>query len=317
MRKFFIPISCLIILNILLVTPSHAVPGGIFKSLLNLFKSGGDDVIKSADDVLKGTKNQGENVISTSDDILRDIKNKQIGNTSAQADEAMVLERIGADNHVVQFKVLKKSSRSDYINYLRRNADEVLDNDLFDIYESVTSNNPDTSNIQISFKKYVLLNWIGRIYIKSNYFNKPEFEDKTMLVCKNIDQVFYLSLFMEQEPKRAFLTKNLKFKKNLKNISPQELFIIEDTERRKIMVTWPINTEFPQNYFVIYPDQNFYYENPSSGTMSPDQFKKYLATRKLEKVIMDSRNKEVKRVRNPLRKSFKNKCFKATESGLL
>ena len=42
------------------------------------------------DDVLRGTKNQGENVINTSDDLLRDIKNKQIGNTSAQADEALV-----------------------------------------------------------------------------------------------------------------------------------------------------------------------------------------------------------------------------------
>ena len=61
------------------------------------------------------------------------------------------------------------------------------------------------------------------------------------------------------------------------------------------MVTWPVNTEFPQNYFVIYPNQNFYYENPSSGAVSPEQFKKYLS----------------------LRKSFKNKCFKATESGLL
>ena len=292
MRKFFIPISCLIILNILLVTPSHAVPGGIFKSIFNLFKSGGDDVIKSADDVLRGTKNQGENVINTSDDLLRDIKNKQIGNTSAQADEAMVLERIGAENHIVEFKTLKKSTRSDYIQHLRRHGDELIDNDLFDVYENITSDN---SKYPTSFKSYVLLNWIGRIYIKSNYFNKPKFEDKTMLVCKNIDQVFYLSLLMEQEPKRAFLTKNLKFKKNLKNISPQELFIIEDTERRKIMVTWPVNTEFPQNYFVIYPNQNFYYENPSSGTVSPEQFKKYLS----------------------LRKSFKNKCFKATESGLL
>jgi len=295
MRKFFQLISWIITLNILLVTPSYAIPGGIFKSIFNLFKSGGDDVIKSADDVLRGTKNQGENVINTSDDLLRDIKNKQMGNTSAQADEAIVLERIGADNHVVEFKVLKKSSRSDYIHHLRKNADQAIDNDLFDIYESVTSNTPDTSNIQISFKSYVLLNWIGRIYIKSNYFNKPKFEDKTMLVCKNIDQVFYLSLLMEKEPKRAFLTKNFKFKKNMKNISPQELFIIEDTESRKIMVTWPVNTVFPQNYFVIYPNQNFYYENSFSGTVSPEQFKKYLSKRKL----------------------FKNKCFKATESGLL
>ena len=292
MRKFFHLISWLITLNILLVTPSHAVPGGIFKSIFNLFKSGGDDVIKSADDVLRGTKNQGENVINTSDDLLRDIKNKQIGNTSAQADEAMVLERIGANNHIVEFKTLKKSSRSDYIQHLKRHGDELIDNDLFDVYENITSDN---SKYPTSFKSYVLLNWIGRIYIKSNYFNKPKFEDKTMLVCKNIDQVFYLSLLMEQEPKRAFLTKNLKFKKNTKNISSQELFIIEDTEKRKIMVTWPVNTEFPQNYFVIYPNQNFYYENPSSGTLSPEQFKKYLSKRK----------------------SFKNKCFKATESGLL
>ena len=292
MRKFFHLISWLITLNILLVSPSYAVPGGIFKSIFNLFKSGGDDVIKSADDVLRGTKNQGENVINTSDDLLRDIKNKQIGNTSAQADEAMVLERIGANNHIVEFKTLKKSSRSDYIQHLKRHGDELIDNDLFDVYENITSDN---SKYPTSFKSYVLLNWIGRIYIKSNYFNKPKFEDKTMLVCKNIDQVFYLSLLMEQEPKRAFLTKNLKFKKNTKNISSQELFIIEDTEKRKIMVTWPVNTEFPQNYFVIYPNQNFYYENPSSGTVSPEQFKKYLSKRK----------------------SFKNKCFKATESGLL
>ena len=292
MRKFFHLISWLITLNILLVSPSYAVPGGIFKSIFNLFKSGGDDVIKSADDVLRGTKNQGENVINTSDDLLRDIKNKQIGNTSAQADEAMVLERIGANNHIVEFKTLKKSSRTDYIQHLRRHGDELIDNDLFDVYENITSDN---SKYPTSFKSYVLLNWIGRIYIKSNYFNKPKFEDKTMLVCKNIDQVFYLSLLMEQEPKRAFLTKNLKFKKNTKNISSQELFIIEDTEKRKIMVTWPVNTEFPQNYFVIYPNQNFYYENPSSGTLSPEQFKKYLSKRK----------------------SSKNKCFKATESGLL
>ena len=292
MRRFFHLIPWLITINILLVTPSKAVPGGIFKSIFNLFKSGGDDVIKSADDVLRGTKNQGENVINTSDDLLRDIKNKQIGNTSAQADEALVLERIGADNHIVEFKTLKKSSRTDYIQHLKKHGDELIDNDLFDVYENITS---DSSKYPTSFKSYVLLNWIGRIYIKSDYFNKPKFEDKTMLVCKNINQVFYLSLLMEQEPKRAFLTKNLKFKKNTKNISPQELFIIEDTERRKIMVTWPVNTEFPQNYFVIYPNQNFYYENPSSGTVSPEQFKKYLSKRK----------------------SFKNRCFKATESGLL
>ena len=266
--------------------------GGLIKSTINFFKSFGKEAPKVGDDILKNGKTTIDDLKKGGDELFKDIKNKQIGNTSAQADEAIVLERIGAENHIVEFKTLKKSTRSDYIQHLRRHGDELIDNDLFDIYENITSDN---SKYPTSFKSYVLLNWIGRIYIKSNYFNKPKFEDKTMLVCKNIDQVFYLSLFMEQEPKRAFLTKNLKFKKNTKNISSQELFIIEDTEKRKIMVTWPVNTEFPQNYFVIYPNQNFYYENPSSGTVSPEQFKKYLSKRK----------------------SFKNKCLKATESGLL
>jgi len=266
--------------------------GGLIKSTINFFKSFGKEAPKVGDDILKNGKTTIDDLKKGGDELFKDIKNKQIGNTSAQADEAIVLERIGADNHIVEFKTLKKSTRSDYIQHLRRHGDELIDNDLFDVYENITSDN---SKYPTSFKSYVLLNWIGRIYIKSDYFNKPKFEDKTMLVCKNIDQMFYLSLLMEQEPKRAFLTKNLKFKKNIKNISPQELFIIEDTERRKIMVTWPVNTEFPQNYFVIYPNQNFYYENSSSGTVSPEQFKKYLSKRK----------------------SFKNKCFKATESGLL
>ena len=266
--------------------------GGLIKSAINFFKSFGKEAPKVGDDILKNGKTTIDDLKKGGDELFKDIKNKQIGNTSAQADEAIVLERIGADNHIVEFKTLKKSTRSDYIQHLRRHGDELIDNDLFDVYENITSDN---SKYPTSFKSYVLLNWIGRIYIKSDYFNKPKFEDKTMLVCKNIDQVFYLSLFMEQEPKRAFLTKNLKLNKNTKNISSQELFIIEDTEKRKIMVTWPVNTEFPQNYFVIYPNQNFYYENPSSGTVSPEQFKKYLSKRK----------------------SFKNKCFKATESGLL
>ena len=266
--------------------------GGLIKSTINFFKSFGKEAPKVGDDILKNGKTTIDDLKKGGDELFKDIKNKQIGNTSAQADEAIVLERIGADNHIVEFKTLKKSTRSDYIQHLRRHGDELIDNDLFDVYENITSDN---SKYPTSFKSYVLLNWIGRIYIKSDYFNKPKFEDKTMLVCKNIDQMFYLSLLMEQEPKRAFLTKNLKFKKNTKNISPQELFIIEDTEKRKIMVSWPVNTEFPQNYFVIYPNQNFYYENSSSGTLSPEQFKKYLSKRK----------------------SFKNKCFKATESGLL
>ena len=100
---------------------------------------------------------------------------------------------------------------------------------------------------------------------------------------------------MEKEPRRAILTKHEKFKESIKKIPSQELFIIEDTNKRKIMTTWPRGTEFPEHYFVIYDNQNFYYENPTSGKIGPDKFKFDLNYRKVSE----------------------NKCFKATETGLL
>lgn len=281
-------------LNIFIIPPAIAAGGIIaaIKAATLVMKGYGDNIISTVDDLFRGGKGKIEK-LNNKDEILKQLDNKKIAQSTESLDKNFLLEKVGSEAHAVEFKNFKDSSRPEYIKFLRKNnADNLIDDNLFDIYENITSDN---SKYSTSFKSYVLLNWIGKIYIKSNYFNKPKFEDKTILVCKNIDQVFYLSLFMEQEPKRAFLTKNLKFKKNTKNISSQELFIIEDTEKRKIMVTWPVNTEFPQNYFVIYPNQNFYYENPSSGTVSPEQFKKYLSKRK----------------------SFKNKCFKATESGLL
>ena len=48
-----------------------------------------------------------------------------------------------------------------------------------------------------------------KVYNNSDYFSKPKTEEKMLLVCSNIDQVFYISLLMEEEPKRAFLIKNI------------------------------------------------------------------------------------------------------------
>ena len=165
-----------------------------------------------------------------------------------------------------------------------------MDDDLLEFFESINSGSDEDK-----FKEFVILNWIGKIYRVSNYFNKPVFEEKSLLVCKNIDQFFYIALLMEKEPRRAILTKHEKFKESIKKIPSQELFIIEDTDNRKIMTTWPRDTEFPEHYFVIYNNQNFYYENPTSGKIGPDKIKLNLNNRKV----------------------FKNKCFKATETGLL
>ena len=293
MKKIFF--TCLIIfsLNLFFNQPAHAAGGivSFFKAIANLLKGSGDNIVNSADDLIRNGKNQIENFGKGGDNILKDIKNKQLGNAANTSDESLILEKIGSETHAAEFKNLKESSRSDYITKIRRSEiDQLMDDDLLEFFESINSGSDEDK-----FKEFVILNWIGKIYRVSNYFNKPVFEEKSLLVCKNIDQFFYIALLMEKEPRRAILTKHEKFKESIKKIPSQELFIIEDTDNRKIMTTWPRDTEFPEHYFVIYNNQNFYYENPTSGKIGPDKIKLNLNNRKV----------------------FKNKCFKATETGLL
>ena len=293
MKRIFL--TCLIIfsLNLFYNQPAHAAGGivAFFKAIANLLKGSGDNIVNSADDLIRNGKNQIENFGKGSDDVLKDIKNKQLGNAANTSDESLILEKIGSETHATEFKNLKESSRSDYITKIRRSEiDQLMDDDLLEFFESINSGSDEDK-----FKEFVILNWIGKIYRVSNYFNKPVFEEKSLLVCKNVDQVFYIALLMEKEPRRAILTKHEKFKESIKKIPSQELFIIEDTDNRKIMTTWPRDTEFPEHYFVIYNNQNFYYENPTSGKIGPDKIKLNLNNRKV----------------------FKNKCFKATETGLL
>ena len=106
---------------------------------------------------------------------------------------------------------------------------------------------------------------------------------------------------MEEEPKRAFLIKNIKLNNSKSrnsmstNTLPiQELIIIEDKDNVKIMVTRP-KDQWPENYFIIYDDQNFYYDRAYSGNVTPE----------------DIRNKISQ---NP---KGKNNCSKATNEGLL
>ena len=293
MKKIFF--TCLIIfsLNLFFNQPAHAAGGivSFFKAIANLLKGSGDNIVNSADDLIRNGKNQIENFGKGGDDILKDIKNKQLGNAANTSDESLILEKIGSETHAAEFKNLKESSRSDYITKIRRSEiDNLMEGDLFEFFESINSGSDEDK-----FKELVILNWIGKIYRVSNYFNKPVFDFKSLLVCKNIDQVFYIALLMEKEPRRAILKKHEKLKENIKKIPSQELFIIEDTNKRKIMTTWPRGTEFPEHYFVIYDNQNFYYENPTSGKIGPDKFKFNLNFRKVSE----------------------NKCFKATETGLL
>ena len=132
-----------------------------------------------------------------------------------------------------------------------------------------------------------------------------------MLVCSNINEVFYFSLLMEEEPKKAFLIKNIKLNPKIrgelivrniksnsinKDLPTQELAVLKDSDLLKIMSTLPENDEpFPRHYFTIYNDRNFYYEKISNGNVSPQ-------------IIIDKANNNL---------PGKNNCSKAIKDGLL
>ena len=290
-NKIIFGIFIIVIINLSLPTSSLAIGGGFFKTILNIFKGGGDDVIKSGDDLLRGGKNQSANIEKSTEEILNDLgMGTRMNKKPGPSKESLIMEKVGAESHASEFKTLKESNRSEYIDSIRKGSDELIDNDLWELLNEELSGDNNT------FKKFIVVGWIGKIYNTSEYFTKPTIEKKMLLVCSNLNETFYFSLLMEQEPKRAFLVRNIKFKDNQNPLPKQELVVIEDNDDLKIMASLPKDdNKYPSHYFTIYKDQNFYYDKINQANVSPDIIKK-------------------KAYNNV---SGKNNCSKATENGLL
>ena len=290
MKRFISVVILSLIIDIQFIQLAQAVPGGIFRNIFKIFKGSTDDVMKNSGKM---------------DEVLSGMKKKSVNESIAgPTQESLIMEKVGANSHLTELNSLKSSTRAGYIKKLKKQKyklegeDEALEY-IFD-EKSSTSSSTTTTNNNL-FEKFIIINWIGKIYNNSDYFSKPKTEEKILLVCSTIDQVFYFSLLMEEEPKRAFLIKNIKLNNSKSrnsmstNTLPiQELIIIEDKDNVKIMVTRP-KDQWPENYFIIYDDQNFYYDRAYSGNVTPE----------------DIRNKISQ---NP---KGKNNCSKATNEGLL
>ena len=289
--KRFISIAILsLIIDIQFIQLAQAVPGGIFRNIFKIFKGSTDDVMKNSGKM---------------DEVLSGMKKKSVNESIAgPTQESLIMEKVGANSHLNELNSLKSSTRAGYIKKLKKQKfklegeDEALEY-IFD-EKSSSSSSTTTPNNNL-FEKFIIVNWIGKIYNNSDYFSKPKTEEKILLVCSTIDQVFYFSLWMEKEPKRAFLVKNIKLNNsksrnsmNNKTLPIQELIIIEDKDNVKIMVTRP-KDQWPENYFIIYDDQNFYYDRAYSGNVTPEDIKNKIS-------------------QNP---KGKNNCSKATNEGLL
>ena len=290
MKRFISIVILSLIIDIQFIQLAQAVPGGIFRNIFKIFKGSTDDVMKNSGKM---------------DEVLSGMKKKSVNESIAgPTQESLIMEKVGANSHLTELNSLKSSTRAGYIKKLKKQKfklegeDEALEY-IFDEKSSSTSSTTTTNNNL--FEKFIIINWIGKIYNNSDYFSKPKTEEKILLVCSTIDQVFYFSLLMEEEPKRAFLAKNIKLNNSksinsmsTKTLPIQELIIIEDKDNVKIMVTRP-KDQWPENYFIIYDDQNFYYDRAYSGNVTPEHIKNKIS-------------------QNP---KGKNNCSKATNEGLL
>ena len=281
MKRFISIVILSLIINIHLIENVYAISGSIlrpFKELFKVFKGSTDDVIKNSGKI--------------EEEAFSGIKKKTVNEgVAGPTQDSLVLEKVGAESHSIEFASLKKSNRESYIKRLKKKkiegGDELLDLILDD--GEIASENE-------SFKKYIIFAWIGKIYANSDYYSQPKFEKKMLLVCSNLNEVFYFSLLMEQDPKRAFLVKNKKLNNDISSLPIQELAIIEDSKNAKIMSTLPENgNKWPTHYFTIYNDQNFYYDQVNSGNVAPELIKNKIS-------------------QNP---KGKNNCSKATYEGLL
>ena len=290
MKRFISIVILSLIIDIQFIQLAQAVPGGIFRNIFKIFKGSTDDVMKNSGKM---------------DEVLSGMKKKSVNESIAgPTQESLIIEKVGANSHLTELNSLKSSTRAGYIKKLKKQKfklegeDEALEY-IFDEKSSSSSSTTTTNNNL--FEKFIIINWIGKIYNNSDYFSKPKTEEKILLVCSTIDQVFYFSLLMEEEPKRAFLIKNIKLNNSksrnsmsTKTLPIQELIIIEDKDNVKIMVTRP-KDQWPENYFIIYDDQNFYYDRAYSGNVTPEDIK--------NKISQNSKGK--------------NNCSKATNEGLL
>ena len=290
MKRFVSVVILSLIIDIQFIQLAQAVPGGIFRNIFKIFKGSTDDVMKNSGKM---------------DEVLSGMKKKSVNESIAgPTQESLIIEKVGANSHLTELNSLKSSTRAGYIKKLKKQKfklegeDEALEY-IFD-EKSSSSSSTTTPNNNL-FEKFIIVNWIGKIYNNSDYFSKPKTEEKILLVCSTIDQVFYFSLLMEEEPKRAFLIKNIKLNNSksrnsmsTKTLPIQELIIIEDKDNVKIMVTRP-KDQWPENYFIIYDDQNFYYDRAYSGNVTPEDIKNKIS-------------------QNP---KGKNNCSKATNEGLL
>ncbi len=278
-----------------IISSSYAFGGAgqILKNILRGFKNTGknitDDVGKNIGQKIDEIKSIGN---KSREEIVGSKNLEQSGQkiSSSAKEDAQLIAIVGKKKHSNDFLLVKKNNKSSFSRI--KNIDDLpLDNVAEQVLESKSDK---TSNKYDFFYKYILINWVGKIYRSSNYYSRPELEEKMLLICKSENEIFYFALFMDQNPYKAYLINHIN-KDRGSILLNQELVILEDSKKEKMMSTMPEKlNKYPSHYFLILEeDQGFVYNKNKNG-ITPK-------SAKFQSIFSISKE---------------NRCFKGTEVGL-
>ena len=303
MKKLITIVLLTLLINTNFTTNANAFGGEIriiLRAIAKFLKGGADDSIKAGsktlDDVLKRIGQSPEEAILSKTDKVTNLK-------TFTKDESLILEIVGSEHHSNNYLVVNSNKIKPIKDrrWLRKLVEEGSQEGFEEILEGGYQEAAEKGLINLSgendFYKYVKLNWIGRVYIRSDYYNQPKVEKKMLLICKTQYEVFYFSILMEEKIKTASLIdhKSL-FNASYPVLSEQELVVLKDEDEFKVMSILPEVGRYPKHYFTIFSNQSFNYDKRLSGTESPG-------------VIINKAFKGPVRYQN-------NKCYKGTKKGL-
>ena len=301
MKKLITILLLTLLLNTHFATNANA-KGSVIKtfieSIVKFLRGGAKDSIKGSnktlDDALKRMGQNPEETMLSKTDKTANLK-------TLIKDESLILEGVGSEKHSNNYLAVN----SDKIKplkerrWLREIFEEGAEEGIQEIseqgFQETAEKGLSNLSVENDFYKYVKLNWIGRVYIRSDYYSQPKVEKKILLVCKTKYEVFYFSILMEEKIKTALLIDH----KSLLNefyptLPAQELVVLEDEDEFKVMSILPEAGRYPKHYFTIFNNQRFNYDKRLSGTESPG-------------VIIN------KAFRGP---DQNNSCYKGTAKGL-
>ena len=276
MKKLIIIVLLTLLINANFTTNANAFGGEIriiLRAIAKFLKGGADDSIKAGsktlDDVLKKIGQSPEEAILSKTDKVTNLK-------TFTRDESLILERVGSEKHSNNYLAVNSNKTKPIKD--RRWVKELIEEGSQEGFEEIAEGGyqeaaeKGLSNLsqENDFYKYVKLNWIGRVYIRSDYYNQPKVEKKMLLICKTQYEVFYFSILMEEKIKTALLIDH----KSLLNefyptLPAQELVVLEDEDEFKVMSILPEAGRYPKHYFTIFNNQRFNYDKRLSGTESP------------------------------------------------